>query len=77
MRKASCIGALLLALVASPALAQAPFYQGKQIKIIVGFSPVAAPTSMAASSRTGLPATSRVSPASWCSTCPAPAASSP
>jgi tripartite-type tricarboxylate transporter receptor subunit TctC len=39
MRKAFCTGALLLALVASPALAQAPFYQGKQVKIIVGFSP--------------------------------------
>src|SRR5262245_40860444 len=32
-------GALLLVLLASSALAQTPFYQGKQIKIIVGFSP--------------------------------------
>jgi len=31
--------ALLLALVASPAAAQAPFYQGKQIKVLVGFPP--------------------------------------
>src|SRR5262245_62930632 len=29
----------MLAISASPALAQAPIYQGKQIKIIVGFSP--------------------------------------
>jgi hypothetical protein len=39
MRKAFCTGALLLALAVSPALAQTPFYQGKQVKIIVGFSP--------------------------------------
>src|SRR5262245_17195875 len=39
MRKLSCITALMLAMSASPALAQAPFFQGKQIKIIVGFSP--------------------------------------
>jgi hypothetical protein len=39
MQKASCTGALLLTLLASPALAQTPFYQGRQVKIIVGFSP--------------------------------------
>jgi hypothetical protein len=39
MRKLSCITALTLAITASPALAQAPFYQGKQIKVLVGFSP--------------------------------------
>src|SRR5260370_39030235 len=39
MKKLSCIGALALAIFASPAAVQAPFYQGKQIKIIVGFSP--------------------------------------
>jgi hypothetical protein len=39
MRKLRCIGALVTALTASPAAAQAPFYQGKQIKIIVGFPP--------------------------------------
>jgi hypothetical protein len=31
--------ALLLALAASPACAQAPFYQGKQLKVLVGFPP--------------------------------------
>jgi len=31
--------ALILALGASPAAAQAPFYQGKQIKVLVGFPP--------------------------------------
>ena len=31
--------ALLLALAASPAASQAPFYQGKQIKVLVGFPP--------------------------------------
>ncbi|HEV7547628.1 MAG TPA: hypothetical protein VGO42_23920 [Reyranella sp.] len=39
MRKLSCIGALAVAIAASPAVAQAPFYQGKQIKVLVGFSP--------------------------------------
>src|SRR5712691_6254647 len=39
MRKLSCIAALTLALVAGPAAAQAPFYQGKQVKVLVGFSP--------------------------------------
>src|SRR5215813_10901903 len=33
------IAALLLALPASPAAAQAPFYQGKQLKVLVGFPP--------------------------------------
>src|SRR5215467_937080 len=32
-------GALMLALVASPAVAQAPFFQGKQVKVLVGFPP--------------------------------------
>jgi len=31
--------ALLLALLESPAASQAPFYQGKQIKVLVGFPP--------------------------------------
>src|SRR5215468_941717 len=31
--------ALVVALAASPAAAQAPFYQGKQIKVLVGFPP--------------------------------------
>src|SRR5499433_4183035 len=31
--------ALAVALAASPAAAQAPFYQGKQIKVLVGFPP--------------------------------------
>jgi hypothetical protein len=31
--------ALLLALAAGPATAQAPFYQGKQLKVLVGFPP--------------------------------------
>jgi hypothetical protein len=31
--------ALLLALAATPAASQAPFYQGKQIKVLVGFPP--------------------------------------
>ena len=39
MRKLLCIMGWMLVFAASPALAQAPFYQGKQIKIIVGFSP--------------------------------------
>jgi len=39
MRKLSCALALALAFAANPALAQAPFYQGKQIKVLVGFSP--------------------------------------
>jgi hypothetical protein len=39
-----CTAAFVLAIVASlvatnPALAQTPFYQGKQIKVLVGFSP--------------------------------------
>src|SRR5262245_7299814 len=33
------IAALLLALAASPAAAQAPFYPGKQLKVLVGFPP--------------------------------------
>jgi hypothetical protein len=33
------IAALLLALAAGPASAQAPFFQGKQIKVLVGFPP--------------------------------------
>jgi tripartite-type tricarboxylate transporter receptor subunit TctC len=37
--KLSGITALTLAIFASPVLAQAPFYQGKQVKILVGFSP--------------------------------------
>src|SRR6267378_564977 len=32
-------GAVALALAASPAAAQTPFYQGKQIKVLVGFTP--------------------------------------
>ena len=32
-------GALLLALAAAPAAAQAPFFQGKQLKVLVGFPP--------------------------------------
>jgi hypothetical protein len=39
MRKLSCIAALTLAVLAGPAVAQAPFYQGKQIKVLVGFPP--------------------------------------
>jgi len=39
MRKLSCALALSLAFAANPALAQVPFYQGKQIKVLVGFSP--------------------------------------
>jgi hypothetical protein len=39
VRKLSSIAALTLAVVAGPAAAQAPFYQGKQIKVLVGFSP--------------------------------------
>src|SRR5437867_6000201 len=31
--------AMVLALTASPAAAQAPFFQGKQIKVLVGFPP--------------------------------------
>jgi len=31
--------ALMLALAATPAAAEAPFYQGKQIKVLVGFPP--------------------------------------
>src|SRR3954454_12395015 len=31
--------ALLFALAATPAAAQAPFYQGKQIKVLVGYPP--------------------------------------
>src|SRR5215467_15168308 len=32
-------GAFMLALAASPVAAQAPFFQGKQIKVLVGFPP--------------------------------------
>jgi hypothetical protein len=43
MRKLFCVAAsalvLALAAVASPAAAQVPFYQGKQIKVLVGFPP--------------------------------------
>ena len=35
---------LLLALVAAPAAAQTPFFQGKQLKVLVGFRPAAAAT---------------------------------
>ncbi len=31
--------ALLLALAVTPVVSQAPFYQGKQIKVLVGFPP--------------------------------------
>jgi hypothetical protein len=31
--------AMVLALAAGPAMAQAPFYQGKQVKVLVGFPP--------------------------------------
>ena len=39
MRSRIAAAALLLALAASPAAAQAPFFQGKQIKVLVGFPP--------------------------------------
>jgi tripartite-type tricarboxylate transporter receptor subunit TctC len=43
MRKLFCNAgltiALAFALAASPALAQVPFYQGKQLKVLVGFPP--------------------------------------
>jgi hypothetical protein len=39
MRKLSCVAVLTFAIAAGPAAAQAPFYQGKQIKVLVGFSP--------------------------------------
>ena len=39
MRVRIAAAALLLALAATPAAAQAPFYQGKQIKVLVGFPP--------------------------------------
>lgn len=40
MRTIVCAAAaLLLALAASQACAQAPFYQGKQLKVLVGFPP--------------------------------------
>jgi hypothetical protein len=39
IRTTTTTAALLLALAASPAAAQAPFYQGKQIKVLVGFPP--------------------------------------
>jgi hypothetical protein len=35
----SIAGAVLFALTAGPASAQVPYYQGKQVKVIVGFSP--------------------------------------
>jgi tripartite-type tricarboxylate transporter receptor subunit TctC len=41
MRKCFSVaaGAIVLALSASPGAAQAPFYQGKQVKVLVGFPP--------------------------------------
>src|SRR5467141_2398728 len=39
MHKSICMAALTLVLAALPAAAQAPFYQGKQIKVLVGFPP--------------------------------------
>jgi len=39
MRQLFSIAAVILACAAGPAVAQAPFYQGKQIKVLVGFSP--------------------------------------
>src|SRR5262245_39246026 len=35
----TAVAALLLVLGANPAAAQTPFYQGKQIKVLVGFPP--------------------------------------
>jgi tripartite-type tricarboxylate transporter receptor subunit TctC len=35
----TAIAALLIALAANPAACQVPFYQGKQIKVLVGFPP--------------------------------------
>ena len=39
MSKLFCAVMLAAAVAASPALAQSPFYQGKQIKVLVGFPP--------------------------------------
>jgi len=39
MLKWFCALVMAIAVAASPARAQAPFYQGKQIKVLVGFSP--------------------------------------
>src|SRR5262245_37563720 len=39
MHKSVCAVAMVLALAAAPAAAQAPFYQGKQLKVLVGFTP--------------------------------------
>ena len=68
--------ALLLALVANPATAQTPFFQGKQLKVLVGFPPGGGSDLFARVSPTGSRDMSRASPPSWCRTSPAPAASS-
>src|ERR671937_447361 len=39
MRRFLCAAVAALALAATPAAAQAPFYQGKQLKVLVGFTP--------------------------------------
>jgi hypothetical protein len=39
MRKSICMAALTLAVATFPAAAQAPFFQGKQVKVLVGFPP--------------------------------------
>jgi hypothetical protein len=39
MHARTAVAALLLALATTPAAAQAPFYQGKQLKVLVGFPP--------------------------------------
>src|SRR5215510_7405482 len=39
MFKSMCMAAVALAVAAAPAAAQAPFYQGKQLKVLVGFTP--------------------------------------
>ena len=39
MRRACCVAVLMLAVATDPVAAQTAFYQGKQIKVLVGFSP--------------------------------------
>jgi hypothetical protein len=39
MLKSLCVAAIVLALAVARATAQTPFYQGKQLKVLVGFTP--------------------------------------
>ena len=74
MQVRTAMAAFALAMLATGAEANEPFYKGKRLSVLINYGAAAPPTSKAACLRATSAGTSTASPTSSCRTSTAPAA---